>query len=388
MATCAQRRWTPLGTWMPLQLAARWSHKRPSLQGRHARASSSPWAQSLINSLPTLTYGGGIGSASTSLAWSTSSSTPKTATARANCSPASSRQGSGRRRATTTPLRARSWALTRSSRQSSRTSRCRSIPRVRACGRPSTARGTRFWLSASRCATGRSSRGRTGNELLPRGLQLVEEEEPPAGIILYAMTVYDETHPDAFKTGQFGGGTGGENDGDGDDKKQKGKPPPKPSRDTSHTAKTGTTTPSKPSGSKRKAPKGRAEDTSGPRGSQRPKPATPVLKNKRSWTRRPARSSLAWTPRGRLRVENVTRRYRLPSRVQGRTSCASSNSSANSKQPFPRASPRRGFRSWTFSNCRALLQNGSTQRQPNSSRRPTTSSSNCVVQSFSPRPFG
>jgi hypothetical protein len=119
---------------------------------------------------------------------------------------------------------------------------------------------------------------RSNNELLPRGLQLVKEEEPPAGIILYAMTVYDETHPDAFKTGQFGGGTGGGNDGDGDDKKRKGKPPPTPSRDTSHTAKTGTTTTSKPSGSKRKAPEGRAEDTSGPRGSQRSKPATPVLR--------------------------------------------------------------------------------------------------------------
>jgi hypothetical protein len=119
---------------------------------------------------------------------------------------------------------------------------------------------------------------RPHNELLPRNLQLVKEEEPPAGIILYALTVYDETHPDAFKTGQFGRGTGGGNDGDGDDKERKGKPPPTPSRDISHTAKTGTTTPSKPSGSKRKAPEGRAEDTSGPRGSQRPKPTTPVLK--------------------------------------------------------------------------------------------------------------
>jgi hypothetical protein len=119
---------------------------------------------------------------------------------------------------------------------------------------------------------------RPHNELLPRGLQLVKEEEPPACTILYAMTMYNETHPDAFKTGQFGGGTGGGTDGDGDDKKRKGKPPPTPSRDTSHSAKTGTTTPSKPPGSKRKAPKGRAKDTSGPRGSQRPKPATPVLK--------------------------------------------------------------------------------------------------------------
>jgi hypothetical protein len=74
---------------------------------------------------------------------------------------------------------------------------------------------------------------RPHNELLPRDLQLVKEEDPPAGIILYAMMVYDETHPDAFKTGQFGGGTGGGDDGDEDDKKRKGKPPPTPLRETS-----------------------------------------------------------------------------------------------------------------------------------------------------------
>jgi hypothetical protein len=159
-------------------------------------------------------------------------------------------------------------------------------PHERAAADPS--QGTRVWTAINRArntdlVVSQPLRHwalfkRPHNELLPRGLQLVKEEDPPAGIILYAMAVYDKTHQDAFKTGQFGGGTGGRNDGDGDDKKRKGKPPSTPSRNTSHTVKTNTTTPSKPSGSKRKAPEGRAEDTSGPRGSQRPKPATPVLK--------------------------------------------------------------------------------------------------------------
>jgi hypothetical protein len=112
---------------------------------------------------------------------------------------------------------------------------------------------------------------RPNNELLPRGLQLVKEEEPPAGILLYAMTVYDETHANAFKTGEFGGGTGGGGNGGGgggdDKKKGKKKPRSTPSRDTSQAARTETATPQGLPRPKRKAPEARAEeDASGPRG--------------------------------------------------------------------------------------------------------------------------
>jgi hypothetical protein len=95
------------------------------------------------------------------------------------------------------------------------------------------------------------------------------------------MTVYDETHANAFKTGEFGGGTGGggnDGGGGGDDKKKgKKKPRSTPSRDTSHAARTETATPQGPPRPKRKATEARAkEDASGPRGLQRPRQEPPT----------------------------------------------------------------------------------------------------------------
>jgi hypothetical protein len=229
---------------------------------------------------------------------------------------------------------------------------------------------------------------RPHNELLPRGLQLVKEEEPPAGIILYAMTVYDETHPDAFKTGQLGGGTGGGHDGDGDDKKRKGKSPPTPSRDTSHTAKTETTTPSKPSGFKRKAPEGRAEDTSGPRTSQRPKPATPVLKQQE----KVGTTASAIIPG--VDAEGSAPRGEWHSALQAAISGSGSNFLrlqqliGQLQTALSPGQPAQGLSVLDFLKLQSIVAEWVDQRQPNSSRRPTTSSSSCVVRSFFPRPFG
>jgi hypothetical protein len=216
----------------------------------------------------------------TSAAWSTSSSTPRTATARAKLQPREYPPGKW-----TTPghYNTAPRAVVRPYSEFAAILENRPLPTHKD--------GTRVWTALDRAENDQivinqhprhwAMFQRPNNELLPRGLQLVKEEEPPAGILLYAMTVYDETHANAFKTGEFGGGTGGGGNGGGgggdDKKKGKKKPRSTPSRDTSHAARTETATPQGPPRPKRKAPEARAEeDASGPRGLQRPRQEPPM----------------------------------------------------------------------------------------------------------------
>jgi hypothetical protein len=78
-----------------------------------------------------------------------------------SCSPASTRRAYGRRRATTTISRARSWAPTRNLPPFSRTGRCLSTWTTPACGRLWTAPRTKISSSTSPRATGHCSSAQT-----------------------------------------------------------------------------------------------------------------------------------------------------------------------------------------------------------------------------------
>jgi hypothetical protein len=278
--------------------------------------------------------------------------------------------------------RAQSWVPTRSLPRSLRTGRCRSVGNMApACGRRWTARRTTDSSSISHPHHWTLFQ-RPNNELLPRGLQLVKDEDPPAGTLLYAMTVYDETHPNAFKTGEFGGGTGGgDNDGGGggdDKKKKKKKPPPTPSREASQTARIETATPQGPPRSKRKAPEARAEEhASGPRGLPRQKHKQPA-KGKQEKVGTTASAIIAGVaPTG--------------SALRGEWDSALQAAIAGSRSNFLRLQQLIGqLRSGLPAGQPAhglLLRNGWTPLPTGASCRPITSSWSCAARSFSRRPF-
>jgi hypothetical protein len=103
---------------------------------------------------------------------------------------------------------------------------------------------------------------------LPGGLRAIQAQTLSAGTLLYAMTVYDETHKKAFSRGDFGGGAGpsdGSDDSDGGAKK--GKKP----KGTSQAASGKTSTSALGSkGTKRKAEQGAGESSRGAKTKKRP----------------------------------------------------------------------------------------------------------------------
>jgi hypothetical protein len=104
---------------------------------------------------------------------------------------------------------------------------------------------------------------------LPGGLRAIQAQTLSAGTLLYAMTVYDETHKNAFSRGDFGGGAGpsdGGNNSDGGPKKGK-----KPKKGTSQVASGKTSTSALGSkGTKRKAEQGAGEGSRGAKTKKRP----------------------------------------------------------------------------------------------------------------------
>jgi hypothetical protein len=210
--------------------------------------------------------------------------------------------------------------------------------------------------------------------------------------LLYAMTVYDETHADAFKTGEFRGGTegGGDDNGGGrdDKKKQKKKLSTTPSRKTSHAARTETATPQGPPRPKRKAPEACAvEDTSGPCGLQRPRQEQPAMgkQEKVGTTASAIIPGVAPTGSGS--------RGKWDSALQAAISGPGSNFLrlqqliAQLQSALPAGQPAQGLSVLQFRKLQGLVAEWVDQRQTNTSRRPTTSSWNLVARSSSPRPF-
>jgi hypothetical protein len=104
---------------------------------------------------------------------------------------------------------------------------------------------------------------------LPGGLRAIQAQTLSAGTLLYAITVYDETHKNAFSRGDFGGGAGPSDGGDNSDgRPEKGK---KPKKGTSQVASGKTCTSALGlKGTKRKAEQGAGEGSRGAKTKKRP----------------------------------------------------------------------------------------------------------------------
>jgi hypothetical protein len=102
--------------------------------------------------------------------------------------------------------------------------------------------------------------------LLPGGLRVIQNQTRSAGLLLYAMTVYDETHPHAFSQGDFGrdgaGSSDGGSDGDSDGGPKGGKKPKRKGSSQMASGKAGTSALGS-KGKKRKAEQGAGEGSRG-----------------------------------------------------------------------------------------------------------------------------